>query len=143
MHLFLRLFASALATVFVLPLSQAATNTWYASNSPIVVTTNVTIPNLTTLIIQPGTTVQFGAGINLVAANGGILLAEGTSNAPIHFTRSGASGFWGNITINGAVGSPESRIAYATFDFNANSTGTPCIEVNMGTAFLDHLSFHN
>ena len=119
------------------------TNTWYAVNSPIVVNTNVTVTSGSTLIIEAGTTVQFGAGVNLVVANGGILLAEGKSNAPIHFTRSGSSGYWGNITINGAVGSPESRIAYATFDFNANSTSTPCIEVNAGTAFLDHLVFQN
>jgi hypothetical protein len=134
----------AIGVFFVtFPLRGAATNTWYASNSPIVVTTNVTIPSAATLVIQAGTTVQFGAGINLVVANGGILLAEGTSNAPIHFTRSGGSGFWGSITINGSVGSPESRITYATFDFNANSTTTPCIDVNTGTAFLDHLTFGN
>ncbi len=135
---------AAISIFFVtLSLHGAATNIWYASNSPIVVTTNVTIPNASTLIIQAGTTVQFGAGINLVVANGGVLLAEGNSNAPIHFTRSGASGFWGSITINGAVGSPESRITYATFDFNANDTATPCINVNAGTAFLDHLVFGN
>ena len=58
-------------------------------------------------------------------------------------SRSGASGFWGNITINGSIGSPESRIAYAEFEFNADSTGTPCIDVSAGTAFLDHLTFGN
>jgi hypothetical protein len=119
------------------------TDIWAASNSPIVITTNVTVPNNTTLLIEPGVTVALAAGINITVANGGRLLAEGTSNAPIRFTRSGASGFWGNITINGGAGSPESRIAYAEFDFNANSTGTPCIEVNAGTAFLDHLTFAN
>ncbi len=135
---------AALAGFLVtLSLHGAVTNTWYASNSPIVVTTNVNIISATTLVIEAGTTVQFGAGINLVVANGGVLLAEGNSNAPIQFTRSGVSGFWGSITINGAVGSPESRITYATFDFNANSTAIPCIDVNAGTAFLDHLVFKN
>ncbi|HEY0455567.1 MAG TPA: hypothetical protein VGE41_04290, partial [Verrucomicrobiae bacterium] len=37
----------------------------------------------------------------------------------------------------------ESRITYARFEFNANSTTTPCIEVNVGSAFLDHLTFAN
>jgi hypothetical protein len=119
------------------------TNVWAASNSPIVITTNVTIPNNTTLRIEPGVTVALGAGLNITVASGGRLLAEGTSNAPIRFTRSGASGFWGNLSINGAAGSPESRLAYAEFEFNANSTGTPCIEVDAGTAFLDHLTFGN
>src|ERR1043166_9672666 len=139
-----RAVVAAIGVFFVtLSLHGAATNTWYASNSPIVVTTNVTIPGATALIIQAGTTVQFGLGINLVVANGGVLLAEGSSNAPIHFTRSGASGFWGSITINGAVGSPESRITYATFDFNTTNLYAPCIDVNAGTAFLDHLTFRN
>ena len=88
-------------------------------------------------------TVALSAGSAITVADGGRLLAEGTSNAPIRFTRSGASGYWGNITVNGSGGSPESRIAYAEFEFNANSTGTPCIDVNAGTVFLDHLTFKN
>ncbi|MEY2408496.1 MAG: hypothetical protein QOF48_1166, partial [Verrucomicrobiota bacterium] len=116
---------------------------WYASNSPIVVCGSVTVNSGVTLTIQPGVTVQLGAGVNLNVANGGILLAQGTSNAPIHFTRSGASGNWGSITINGSAGSPESRITWADFQFNAASTGTPAIELQGGTAFLDYLTFRN
>ena len=121
----------------------AVNTTWYASNGPIVVCGSATINSGVTLTVQPGVTVQLGAGVSLTVANGGRLLAEGTSNAPIHFTRSGASGNWGNITINGAVSSPETRIAYADFQFNANNTGTPCIEVAAGTAYLNHLTFGN
>ncbi len=116
---------------------------WAASNSPILLTTNVTIPNNTTLLIEPGVTVRLNGGVDITVANGGRLLAEGTSNAPILFTRSGASGNWGSMIVNGSPGSPESRIAYAGFEFNANSTGTPCIDVNAGTVWLDHLTFRN
>lgn len=119
------------------------TNRWPASASPIVITTNVTIADNSVLVIEPGVTVALAAGINLTVANGGRLLAEGTSNAPIRFTRSGASGYWGSLTINGGPNSPESRVAYAEFEFNANATGTPCIDVNAGTVFLDHLTFRN
>ena len=119
------------------------TNTCWAANGVFTVTANVVVPAGVTLYIKPGAQVQFNSGLNLVVANGGILKAEGTSNALIHFTRSGASGNWGSITINGAIGSPESRITYADFRFNANNTGIPCIEVSAGTAFLDHLSFGN
>jgi hypothetical protein len=84
--------------------------------------------------------VQFSPGVDLTVADGGRLLAEGTSNAPIRFTRSGASGSWGHVTINGSVGSPESRIAYAHFELNS---GSPTINVAGGTAFLDHLTFGN
>lgn len=121
----------------------AVTNVWPASASPILITTNVTVGNNAVLIIEPGVTVALDAGINITVANGGLLLAAGTSNAPIRFTRSGASGYWGNLTINGGPNSPESRILNAEFEFNANSTGTPCIDVNAGTVFLDHLTFRN
>lgn len=129
--------------LFLAPPSVPTTNIWRLVDSPIVVPTNVTVGALSTLIIEPGVTVQFGSGINLVVTDGGILLAAGTSNAPIHFTRSGASGNWGHITIDGSVGSPESRIVWADFQFNAASTSTPCIEVAAGTAFMDHLTFGN
>ena len=118
----------------------ANNTTWYASNSPIVVCGSVTINSGVTLTIQPGVTVQLGSGVNLTVASGGILLAEGASNAPILFTRSGASGSWGHITINGSAGSPESRIAYAHIELNSTS---PTILVSSGTALLDHLTFGN
>jgi len=119
------------------------TSIWQAANSPIVVTTNVIVPDNATLVIEPGVTVALGPGINITVADGGRLLAEATAEAPIRFTRSGASGYWGHLTINGSVGSPESRIAYADFEFNADSTGTACIDVAAGTAYLDHLTFGN
>ncbi|HYV27454.1 MAG TPA: hypothetical protein VFA77_07965, partial [Candidatus Eisenbacteria bacterium] len=117
--------------------------TWRATNSPIVICGNVTIDSGVTLIIEPGTTVQLDSGLGINIANGGRLLAEGTASAPILFTRSPTAANWGHITINGAAGSPETRIAYAHFEFNANNTGTPCIEVAAGTAYLDHLTFAN
>jgi len=119
----------------------AANTTWYASNSPVMVCGNLTVSSGATLTIEPGTTVQLGTGVNIVLASGGILMAQGTSNAPILFTHSGASGNWGNITINGAVGSPESRITYARFEFNVSDQATPAILVNGGATFLDHLDF--
>jgi len=119
----------------------ATNTTLYASNSPYGVSGNLTVPSGLTLTIQAGTTIQVSPGVDIIVANGGRLLAQGTSNAPIIFTRSGASGNWGNITINGAIGSPESRITYATFQFNVSDGGTPAIEVNVGAAFLDHLTF--
>jgi hypothetical protein len=117
--------------------------TWRASNSPIAVCGNVTINSGATLTIEPGVAVQFGSGLGITVANGGRLLAEGTPGSPILFTRGPAVANWDHITINGAVGSPETRIAYARFEFNANNTGTPAIEVAAGTAYLDHLSFGN
>src|SRR5205807_5688532 len=76
--------------------------------------------------------------VNLVVANGGRLLAEGTASAPIRFTVApGSSASWGGLTIDGGVGSPETRIAYAFIEGN----GTTCIEVAGGTLSLDHITF--
>src|SRR5206468_2055029 len=62
----------------------------------------------------------------------------------IRFTRTpGASANWGNLTIGGAAGSPETRLAHVHFEFNANSPGTPCIQVSAGTVYFDHLTFGN
>jgi hypothetical protein len=113
---------------------------WTLAISPVTVSSSLTIATGATLTIEPGVVVQLGSGVNLTVADGGRLLAEGTSNAPIRFTRSGASGNWGHVIIDGSVGSPESRIAYAHFELNNTS---PTIFVDGGTAFLDHLTFGN
>jgi hypothetical protein len=122
-------------------ISITANTTWRAVDSPIVVCGGAAISSGATLTIEPGTTVQLGSGADITVANGGILLANGTSNAPIHFTRSGTSGNWGQIIINGGVGSPETQIAYATFDFNISNANDPAIWVNGGTVLFDHLTF--
>lgn len=136
---------STVTNDFVVDLSLSGTlstdTTLLASIGSYVVSGTLTVPSGVTFTIEPGVTLQFNSGQSLTIANGGRLLAEGTSNAPVHFTRAGNSGYWGNLTINGAVGSPETRIAYASFDFNANDSGTPCIEVDTGSAYLDHLTF--
>lgn len=119
------------------------TNVWTVADSPVVVTADLTVADREVLVIEPGVTVELGAGVDLTVANGGCLLAEGAADAPIRFTRSGPSGYWGNLTVNGGAHSPETRISHAHFEFNANSTGTPCIQVSAGTVFLDHLTFDN
>src|SRR5205085_12470806 len=70
--------------------------------------------------------------------NGGRLLAEGNQSAPIRFTvPPGSNGSWGGLIIHGAVGSPESRMAYAHLDGNSSTA----IEVAGGTLLLDHATF--
>jgi hypothetical protein len=102
------------------------------------VTSSLTIASGATLTIEPGGCVYLGSGVNLIVANGGRLLAEGTLAAPIRFTQApGDTSGWGGVTITGGVGSPETRIAFAWFEGNGNT----CIEVAGGTLFLDHTTF--
>ncbi len=117
--------------------SMTSDATWTSANGPYEITSSLTIPSGVTLTIQPGTTVYLGSGAHLTVDNGGQLLAEGASNAWVRFTRVPGGGSWDGITVNGAAGSPETRIAYAYFEFN----GTTAIHSSGGTVFLDHLDF--
>lgn len=116
----------------------AANTTWAAGAGPFNVTANLTVASGATLTIEPGTTVLLAAGANLTVANGGRLLAEGTEQRRIRFTRPpGSTAAWGGIVVNGTVGSPESRIAYADLEFN----GTTAIHSDGGTVVIDNLTF--
>ena len=105
-------------------------NTCWAEGGTFTVTSSVTVANGATLFIKPGAIVQFNSGLNLTVANGGALFAEGSSNAPIRFTRNGAV-TWGHLVVNGAVGSPETRISNARFEFN-NRNGRSSASKNRG-----------
>ncbi len=112
---------------------------WAPATGPYQVTGSVTVGSGVTLTILPGTAVYLGAGASLTVANGGRILAEGTETARIRFSAAPGAGNWGGLTINGAAGSPETRIAYADFDGYNNTA----IDVNAGTLFLSHCRFGN
>jgi hypothetical protein len=116
----------------------ASDEVWTVGASPYQLTGSLTVPDKRTLTIQPGVTVYLASGVNITVANGGRILAEGTEAEAIRFTRPpGSSASWGGITINGAGDSPETRMAYVSFDGN----GKTCIEVAGGTLDLDHAAF--
>src|SRR4030095_13297124 len=80
----------ALANPGACPANTICTDTnWTAAGNPYLVTSTLTIVSGATLTIDPGVTVRLGGGVDLMIANGGRLLAEGTAQAPILFTRSG------------------------------------------------------
>jgi hypothetical protein len=126
-------------TVTTLSGGAISTDTvWSAAAGPCQIIGSLTVAKGATLTIEPGTTVYLNAGVNLIVADGGRLLAEGTEARQIRFTSPpGSTTAWGGITINGSVDSPETRLAYVHFEGNANT----CLELAGGTLYLDHASF--
>jgi hypothetical protein len=116
----------------------AARETWTAAQGSYHVVGSITIPAGGTLTIEPGVGVYLDAGVNVTVANGGRILAEGTEAREIQFARVPGAGSWGGLTINGGSNSPETRLAYLSFEGN----GKTCIEVAGGTLYLDHAAFH-
>ncbi|MHA3774689.1 lamin tail domain-containing protein [Verrucomicrobiota bacterium sgz303538] len=119
----------------------AASERWTAAGGPYRITGSFTIPSGVVLTVDPGAVVLLGSStgtVNFTVASGGKLIAEGTEEQPIRFTRPpGATYTWGGITINGAAGTPESRIAHAYIEGNS----TTAIDVNAADVVLDHLQF--
>ena len=111
---------------------------WTAAGGPYTIKAGLTVNAGATLTIEPGASVYLGDGVDLKVANGGRIVAEGTSTQAISFVSApGAGASWGGITINGAAGSVETRLAHVYFEGN----GTTCIEVAGGTLSLDHADF--
>ena len=116
----------------------AADEVWTAAASPYQLTGSLTIPDNRTLTIEPGVTVYLASGVSMTVADGGRLLAEGTETRGIRFDSPPGSGTsWDGITIDGAGDSPETRLAYVSFESNS----TTCITVAGGTLYLDHATF--
>ena len=115
-----------------------ADTTWFARSNVYTVVGALTVASGATLTIEPGVSVYLDPGVSLTVADGGRVVAEGTAQAPINFTRvPSTTPAWGGITINGSVGSPETRIVHAYIEGNGNT----CIEVAGGTLLLDHTTF--
>ncbi len=106
--LWLLLANPASATDVILTQLPAGITNWTTANSPYVVKpstgTTLTIPNLATLLIEPGVTVQLRAGVSLVVNSGGTFSANGTSASKIQFAPVLAGTLWGGIRcVSGAT----------------------------------------
>ena len=118
------------------------TNTfWSAAGGPYVVTSDLTVTGPVTLTIEAGASVFFNAGTGLTISSGARLLAEGTADAHIRFTRNPASTntSWDGMVFSNA--SPESRLIYA--DVQAGAGSGNAVRVDHARLTIDHVNWFN
>ena len=106
---------------------------WTLADSPVVV--------IETVIIRPGATLTIDAGVTVtLAANAGILvegslLANGTANEPILFTRAAGSDSWPGIEFSGNrvwnAFSSRSVFEFCRFEHVANEVALQAWEVDL------------
>jgi len=115
---------------------------WTPAGGPYRVTSNLIVGNGGTLTIQPGTTVYVSPGVTITVNGTGKILAQGTANSHISFTRVPGGGNWGSVDfVNSSV---ESTLSYVDFDSCGGTTidgHTAQIHVNNAIAFFDHLTW--
>ncbi len=114
----------------------AGVTTWTAAGGPYHVTANLTVPATGTLVIEPGVTVFFDAGVGLTV--NGTLDAQGTDTQRIRFTRTPtAASAWDKILISSTQG--DSKIAYADQDWAGS--GAENIQVLSARLDMDHMTW--
>ena len=99
---------------------ESISGTWYAEDSPYLVQGDAIVFSSNTLIIEPGTLIQFYTGTSPNFDYGrlginGTLIAQGSLNDSIVFTRYGSEGFWGGIDFGSADST--SIIEYSKIEF--------------------------
>ncbi len=109
---------------------------WTARGGPYVITGEFTIPVGVSLTIQPGTSVFFETGARMVIR--GRLVADGSENALIRFTRTpGSTGTWTGLQFNGST--TDNRITYALIEYGRTNDGM--VGVENSRLLLEHVTF--
>ena len=97
--------------------------TWTVAKSPYHINGEITIPNDSTLRIEPGVEVVFMGHYKLNVQ--GRLLAIGTKNDPILFTAEDKETGWHGIRFtNTSASNDTSRVIYCSFKYGNANTGT-------------------
>jgi len=123
-------FSSFLEADTVIPdgYSTSENETWALEASPYLVNGAVTVPEGSTLTIQPGVIVQLKTGSDYDYSDGAVdvgfldvqgkLVAQGTEENSILFTRQGEEGYWGIVFLNETADS-EGVVEYCKFEYGS------------------------
>lgn len=96
---------------------------WTQANSPYLITGNISVPNGSTLTIQPGVTVTFQGNYKLTIL--GQILAVGNQNDSIKFNAANTSIGWLGIKfINTSSSNDTSRFSYCDFKYGNTTSQT-------------------
>jgi len=108
--------------------------TWTVGYSPYTVDHTLSVPNDVTLTIEPGVTVLFGEDAKITVY--GRLIAEGTPDAMIHFTKApGIAGYWDGLSFDHSMA--DNRISYALIEYGRSSSNG-MVGVQNSRLTLDH-----
>jgi len=103
---------------------------------PYHITGELTVPSGVTLTIMPGTTVFFEQNATIII--NGTLIAEGTPNNLIRFTRTpGLSGTWNGLQFADSAG--DNRIIYAVLEYGQTNSGM--IGLDNSKLLVDNVTF--
>jgi hypothetical protein len=109
-------------------------DTIWSAGITVVVTSSVTVASGVTLTIQPGVTVLINQGLNFTV--NGLLIAEGTEENHIVFTRNAGATSWGTLDLLGSANTH--RLVWVDID---RSTGN--IDATGTAIYLQHVWWTN
>ncbi len=112
--------------------------TWTAANSPYVVSSDLDI-TAGTLTIEPGVTVFLDAGVAFNVSGDGQVLAEGTADAPIRFTRNPLTGGgnWDGLNFTNTLA--DNRFVHV--EFQSGDAQGKATDIAYSRVLFDHVTW--